>query len=314
MTTTNTYTDTKAVDYLQTIKKNQLEARNLKSSSSNFDMTYMLARDSEITIDTDATATAGTLADYDVVDNTGKLICYLPFDLDTLDASNSNDGTVTGTETYVDGPEISSTHPMRKAFSFNASTYITLANESNFDLDRTNTMSFSFWYNSTDSGDKAIFVKNSTTDDSGIWLTERASYTPTGSGFELALYDGSGGTKEISRTSVTRYNDGLWHHVVWTYDGTNTVAGIKFYLDGILTSTTIDENDAPIGTILHASPAIIGGENTYGVEGGTFKLKDFSVWNVELTQADVTRLSGGRQISKDTTATNPAYFGFSDVT
>jgi len=305
MTTTNTYTDTKAVDYLQTIKKNQLEARNVKSSSSNFDMTYMLARDSEITIDTDATATAQTLADYDVVDNTGKCIVYLPFDLDTLDASNNNDGTITGTETYVDGPEISSSHPMRKAFSFNGSTYITLANESNFDLDRTSAMSWSFWIKTTDNTYNPIFMKmKSTANFEGIWL-----HMNTGQ-ITLEIYSTTG-TGVIVATDNT-YNDGLWHHVCVTKSTSSAYSGINIYVDGV-TVAKINFRDDLDGTILNNNSPIIGAESD-GTDFAVMSLKDFSMWNVELTQDDVTRLSGGRQISKDTTATNPAYFGFSDVT
>jgi len=311
LSSTNQTRDTNAGDYLNDVRLYlaQLKAKSIRTVDATLTILRQLLSQVGFASAT-PTATAYTLADYDVVDNTGKCIVYLPFDLDTLDASNSNDGTVSGTETYVDGPEISSTHPMRKAFSFNASTYITLANESNFDLDRTNTMSFSFWYQSSDTGQKGIFTKARTASDyAGIYVEELNGIY--GVGFKLGFTDG---TNTISRHTNARYNDGLWYHIVWTYDGSNTVAGIKFYMNGVLTSTTIHDNGAPINTILHNQLPVVGGSDVDGAYGGTFKLKDFSMWNVELSQDDVTRLSGGRQISKDTTATNPAYLSFSDVT
>ena len=51
---------------------------------------------------------------------------------------NNNDGTATGTTTYVDGKHA-------RAFSFNDSTYITLANETQFDFERTSSFSMGGW-------------------------------------------------------------------------------------------------------------------------------------------------------------------------
>ena len=55
------------------------------------------------------------------------LVAHLKFNDNVTDSANSNNGTVTGTTTYVAGK-------VGKAFSFNGSSYVTLANESNFDL------------------------------------------------------------------------------------------------------------------------------------------------------------------------------------
>ena len=312
MSSTNQTRDTNAGDYLNDVRLYlaQIKAKSIRAVDAILTTLRQLSSQAGFASAV-PTVTTMTLADYDIVDNTGKLIAYYPFDLDVLDAINSNDGTVTGTTTYVDGPEISSTHPMRKAFSFNGSSYVTLANESNFDLDRTSAQSYSFWYNSAVSTNKVIFTKvASSSDYKGIYVQEMSSYSPSGSGFGFAIYDG---TNEVSKTTITRWNDSLWHHIVWTYDGSNNISGIKFYIDGVLTSTTTRVNTA-CGTILHNQPAVIGGIDIDGAYAGAFKLDDVQIWNVELTQADVTRLSGGRQINRDTVATNPAYLSFSDVT
>ena len=104
MTSTNKYTDTKAIDYLEAIKRNQLEAKNAKSSTANFLMKYMLPTPTSVAVATSFTNTEKTIGDYEITYNTSKLVAYFPMDYDVRDASNSNHGTVTGTETYVAGP------------------------------------------------------------------------------------------------------------------------------------------------------------------------------------------------------------------
>ena len=305
MTTTNSYKDTKAIDYLEAIKRNQLESRNSKSSSSNFDMTYMLPMTSDIGIATTFTNTEKTLGDYDVVDNTGKLVAFLPFDYDVLDASNNNDGTITGTETYVDGPEISSTHPMRKAFSFNGSTYITLANESNFDFEHTNAFSVSFW------------VKCGTISATTGLVTKANSNATAQIGWKCLLQNNgtvtfnlSDGTTTYGVTTTTDIDNNIWRFLCFTYSGNSNRSGMKIYIDGSLdntgTSSTISS------TILNNVTCVIGAFQASNYLTGS--IDNVQIWNVELTSSDITDLYAGKQINRDTTATNPAILGLSDVT
>ena len=69
------------------------------------------------------------------------LQAHLKFKKDVLDLSgNGNNGTITGTETYTPGI-------IDKAFDFDGSTRINLANEANFDFltDEVTPQSVSFW-------------------------------------------------------------------------------------------------------------------------------------------------------------------------
>src|SRR3990167_11560177 len=250
MTTTNSYKDTKAVDYLEAIKRNQLESRNSKSSSSNFDMTYMLPIKSAIGISTTVTSTEKTIGDYGIIDNTPYLVAYLPMDYDVRDASNSNHGTVTGTETYVDhSPEISSTHPLRKAFSFNGSSYITLANESNFDFERTNPFTLSFW---TKYSGNAITLIADKGPNTGPGYTIR---TLTDGNLRFILRSTLGNEIRVDTSSPT--NDNNWHNIVMSYDGSSTAAGLSIYVDGNLVPKVVG-SDTLTASILNNDPLVIG--------------------------------------------------------
>ncbi len=66
------------------------------------------------------------------------LVAHLKFNDNVTDSAGSNNGTVTGTTTYVTGK-------VGKGISLNGSSYVTLANESNFDFEHTNPFSITFW-------------------------------------------------------------------------------------------------------------------------------------------------------------------------
>ena len=290
MTTTNSYKDTKAIDYLEAIKRNQLESRNSKSSSSNFDMTYSLPMTSDIGVVTTFTNTEKTLGDYEITDNTDQLVAFLPFDYDVLDASNSNDGTVTGTETYIDfAPEISSTHPCRKAFSFNGSSYITLANESNFDFDYTNTFSVAFRVKmGSIAADQGLVMKSN---DLTTGLGWKVYFQNTS---DLLVFKLADGTTAYSITSSTSLTTSKYYHIVCTFSGNSNRSGMKIYVDGTLEAT--GTSSAISSTILNSVSPVIGAES----DGGsifTGSISDVQIWNSELSSTDVTDLYHGKQVN-----------------
>lgn len=289
MTTTNTYTDTKAVDYLEAIKRNQLEARNSKSTYSNFDITYALPMTSATSIASTFTNTEKTLGDYMIVDNSPYLIAFLPMDYDVLDASNSNDGTVTGNTTFTDGPDISSTHKLRKAFSFDGSSYITLANESNFDFNHTNSFSVAFWIKMISiSADQGIIMKSN---DLTTGIGWGIYFNNSGDTISFKLADG---TTAYTVTSSTAFTTSKYNHIVVTYDGSSNRSGMKIYVNGNLettgTSSTISNS------ILNNSSVIIGAESDAGSKL-TGYIDDVQIWNTALSTTDITDLYSGKQIN-----------------
>jgi hypothetical protein len=334
MTTTNSYKDTKAVDYLEAIKRNQLESRNSKSSSSNFDMTYMLPIRSEIGVSTSFTNTEKTLADYQVTNNTAKLIAYFPMDLDVFDAMNSNDGTVIGTETYVTfSPEISSTRPLRKAFDFDGSTYITLANESNFDFNRTDTFSFSAWVKipTISAGSSYSLLMETgdvllTEDESLLTLEALSQHTiiskiasVSNAGYYMYItIDGiihfvlQNSTSDKIEVETTTPLNVLYNNIVITYSGSGAASGVKIYINGTNDSLTTVTNTSTASALNNTS-MILGsmGDTTYKITG---QIDEVQIWNVELTSGNVTDLTAGKQLNKNTSVTKPAILGLSDVT
>ena len=61
----------------------------------------------------------------------------------------------------------------------------------------------------------------------------------------VPMRDTSGGIRLVR--GVTEISLGVFHHVVFTYDGSGTAAGIKFYIDGIQDGTVIQIDTATGG-------------------------------------------------------------------
>jgi len=80
-----------------------------------------------------------------------------------------------------------------------------------------------------------------------------------------ALFTGaSGGTPDIFADTAVAMGDNKWHQVVWTYDGSQTAAGMTFYIDGQPVASTNQGNDTSPGT-LGDSDLLIGARLRSGV-------------------------------------------------
>jgi hypothetical protein len=67
--------------------------------------------------------------------------------------------------------------------------------------------------------------------------------------FEL-VGDGTIATGTLSKKALTlSFTDGLWHNVVVTYDGSESAAGVKFYIDGTEDTNTQTLQDTFSGTL-----------------------------------------------------------------
>jgi len=95
----------------------------------------------------------------------------------------------------------------------------------------------------------------------------------------------------------TVFVDGLWHHVVVTYDGSESASGVKFYVDGVedtLTQTLIDSlsgnsvNDPTVDFKIATAPRY-GGNDFYNGN-----IDELAIWSTTaLTQEQVTTLYNG---------------------
>ncbi len=92
-------------------------------------------------------------------------------------------------------------------------------------------------------------------------------------------------------TSGITPNDGQWHHLLGTYDGTTNANGIKLYVDGVL-SVQGTAGSTGINAFSSSEPTIgaTTGGGAWRFEGN---IDEVAVWDSDLSAIDVTAIYNG---------------------
>jgi hypothetical protein len=164
--------------------------------------------------------------------------------------------------------------PNNQAASFNnaQSQYISMpatASSPLYALDWNHPLTMMVWAKTTyTAGDMVLLSKE---ENSGnfrgpyIFMDNGDSGSvPKGSG-RFALVIESGTTNSILVETSASVNDGNWHFLVGTYDGSGQAGGVQLYIDGNSVSTVARSNTLNNGTTLNSVPVAIGGRDTGGV-------------------------------------------------
>ena len=128
----------------------------------------------------------------------------------------------------------------------------------------------------------------------GIWMTSAEKIR---AGFET-----SAGVDQYV-TSINSYNDGQWHYVIVTNDGTT----LRLYIDGVEVATKALSGVAPENT--GTKPVRLGANSRVTPPGNFFtgELDEVRVWNAGLTAQQVTSALGGTDF---TTSKQVLYLDF----
>lgn len=166
------------------------------------------------------------------------------------------------------------------------SNRIDLANETNFDFERTQAFSIAGWVYVTANISNGAICAKQTTSALGWFLGTENTGGPRLAG-QIASPPG-----QVYAESVGVLSLNVWQHVVLTYDGSSTVAGLLLYINGVSQAKT-NTVETLAASILNNEPVQLGGRggtvapDTFfsGGESG------FGIWNVVLTQSNITTLN-----------------------
>lgn len=151
-----------------------------------------------------------------------KLVAWWRFEDDANDSAGSNNGTIHGNPTYVDGK-------FGRAISFDGNDYVDCGNPDALNFGAGD-WTVSAWIRTTQSGiedaDKGTVFANGADGGGGIRYTLAVNEGQLGS-IALTTDDDNYKVQAISRTAV---NDGAWHHVV----GMRNAGQLRVYVDGVL--------------------------------------------------------------------------------
>lgn len=210
---------------------------------------------------------------------TDNLFSNYPFCFTLNDnGKQDNDGTVTGNELYTNSSNTIS-------LSLDGSSYVTLPNEGDYDFERTDPFSISFWV--TDS-----------TNDSNDGLISKTTGFPSVPGWQIMrdtnanekllffISDSSGNNANV-QSSIGSVPLGVLTHVVTTYDGSQNQSGMKIYINGALDNT--GTSLALASTILNNNPVLIGARTT-GANLLDAELNNLMIFDIELDSHQVSQI------------------------
>jgi len=174
--------------------------------------------------------------------------------------------------------------------------YVDIANESNFDFERTQPFSYSLW-TKPKAGDTSISLALGKILDSGNFtgwalLTnyDYSSNTEVAGRLAVALVNISGTTNAIGIEADSKINDGGWHHYTVTYDGSSFASGIKIYEDGISLALNV-ASDSLTGSILNNVNVEIGDRDS-GASSLNYPglIDEVRIYNRALSGDEIKRL------------------------
>ncbi len=170
------------------------------------------------------------------------------------------DFSLSGFNGTIGGAVWNSSGKLRGAYRFDGiNDYISLGNK--LDLIGTENFTIESWFKTTDTTANPITIagkSRNTTPYAGYLLDLNGVTATVGDAGKItfALVDGS--TTVLRRQTVAKYNDGLWHHAVVTYDGSKSRSGMLVYVDGALASVTDHDSSSFAGSLSTTAPFEIG--------------------------------------------------------
>ncbi len=165
-------------------------------------------------------------------------------------------------------------------------------------FERTNAFSLEFWikYNST--ATQHVVSKQDSTVFTGYGVVLLAGKIRATIRDDLSNI--------ISLETVGSYNDGNWHHVAMTYDGSSGISGFDLYVDNVSNNTVV-ASDTLSGTIITTVDFQISGrDGNNNCLDTTTSVDEVLVYERELTPAEISFRwnsgNGTQQIPGATTA------------
>lgn len=171
-----------------------------------------------------------------------------------------------------------------------ADDHMTVPHASAINFDGTGAFSVSTWFYQTSTGNGDRFMGKGT-DTTNLWELTLAGTTRRIAGYFMVTY----GVDHLDFvTAISQFSGSTWYHLLWTYDGSKTNAGIKWYLNGSNVAQALIDGTSPItGTIGSTDDLWIGDSASAFATQFVGQLDEVSIYNSELSSSDATALYNG---------------------
>lgn len=149
------------------------------------------------------------------------------------------------------------------------------------EFERTDEFSLECWFKTTSSSTMSLISKQM---DSGNFEGFAINYLA--GKCRLVVRDASGNI--ISKENGTIINDGAWHHIVFTYDGSSSISGCCIYVDNV-ENDIIVSSDTLIDTITNTADFQISGRdgNNICLDANSY-IDEVLIYERALTPAEIS--------------------------
>ena len=190
-------------------------------------------------------------------------------------------------------PDAVSAYP--QSFDFDGSR-IKVSNQS---LGITNEIAISAWVKipNGSTGGASPNIQQIVSEDSTSGTSRNWNLSWRGGGykdFSFAVFH-SDGTATSIYSNVGDINDGKWHHVVGTWDGTTNANAFKIYVDNVATSTTSTKTDIRATSNVPTTIGAIPNTFTWAFDGN---ISNVQIWDTSLNSSQIETLyNNGRPLT-----------------
>jgi len=198
------------------------------------------------------------------------------------ESSNNNVGILTGIEPSNITSDIPGGLFSTLSMTFNTTDeFVSMGNVSELAFERTDSFSISFWFRKNAGGTTTAVSKQTTGLIGYSVLVENTG--------EISVNMRNGvGSRIVLETDTGGFDDDVWHHVAFTYNGNSDETGVTIYVDGSLEVHTASVNTLDASILTTNAFNVSGYGNGTGEFGG--QIDDVAVYDKELTSGEVTTI------------------------
>jgi hypothetical protein len=220
-----------------------------------------------------------TMPDASSYDDPGTLVNTIPEDFQ----GDSAGGISQFSMDLVNPPENNTYSSITTSMLFDGvDEYVNFGSVGSMDVERTDPFTWAVWYKTSVSSTDYALAKG---DGLKGWAL---GVFGTGQAYFELREDDFGNLLTI--TSSGTINDGAWHFVVVTFNGSSAAHGLNMYIDGILQRDASKNGSIATGTTISGDTLTVGARNSGASSLWVGNIMHAAGWNKELSRAEVTEL------------------------
>lgn len=191
---------------------------------------------------------------------------------------NRNHGTIAGNPTWTAGPDALGGYALTLD---GTGDWVSMGNVLTWD--GTSARTFAGWFKTSNAAATQVLMgKRLATGGNEGWEV----LLDTGQDLQLQL---DGGATALACEYQAQLADGAWHHFAIPYDGSQLVAGVQIWVDGV-SRTVTSITDTLAASIANAAALTLGARNAGAAVPLTGSLADCRIFNRVLTPDEITAL------------------------